>query len=215
MIDEALDLGRTHVLIGVENASGAFIPGRFNEIITSIDVTMLNSRWKVFHVDENYPGHFDYKATFKITGLDVSPEREYIERYTDEKEVKDGWRYVLDENGNVAKDTLGNDIKEDNWVIVRANVVEIHREKGAIVRGQLEYTNTLTGDVIRSIPVNVESVFEDYASTFNGDRRALCDRSRRRLKDRPLPFPPDHAMIIEASEELKAILADKLSRTHI
>ena len=45
--------------------------------------------------------------------IDISPEQINEKQIIREKVIKDGFDYVLDKRGNVAKDSLGNDIKVD------------------------------------------------------------------------------------------------------
>jgi hypothetical protein len=49
----------------------------------------------------------------------------------------------------------------------------------------------------------VDAVFENYAATFMGDRRALSAESARRIGTSPLPFPADPAMLFQAAEMMK------------
>ena len=213
--DKALEIGQTHVLVDVANNSQSVLPISFDEILRSVSVKDLNSTWKRFYVDMEEDSLFDYRARLEIIDLDVSPERETIEHYTDTKRVKDGWKYVLDNNGNVLKDTLGNDIKEDNYIDIHANVVEIFREKAAYIEGRLVYRNIHTGQTESTRPISVEAVFSDYAGSYRGDKRALGTRCRNRLKAHADAFPDDLALLFEASENLKGALKDALYELRI
>lgn len=215
LLNTALEIGQTHVGVQVINNSYSILPVAVDEIMRSVSVQDLNTTWKRFYLTEEPDSTLDYIAVLEITRLDVSPERETVEHYTDSKQVKDGWKYVLDENGNVKKDTLGNDIKEDHFKTVTAQITEIFREKAAYIEGRLRYQNLRTGETISSRPVSVEAVFNDYASRYRGDKRALGDRCRRRLKDYPAPFPDDFAMVLDATENLKAAFKDALYELRI
>lgn len=212
---EALDLGQTRVLVSVENKSAAIIPSGFEREIIAMDLANLNTQWKSFYMSAPGNKKIDYRAVLKINRLDLTPERETINHYIDEKEIKDGYRYVLDQNGNVLKDTLGNDIKEPRMVIVRADVVEIFREKAALVSGNLECFDKYTNELVKVLPITVNSSFRDYASSYRGDRRAICDRTRNRLKTAPAPFPSDTEMIWESADELKTVFKSSLRKLNI
>ena len=158
---------------------------------------------------------YDYEVVMRITHLDVGPslvkEREYI----DEKEIEDGFEYVLDERGNVKKDTLGNDIKVPKMVNIRARVFESFQSKTLHLEGRLEFFDLHNNHLMDSRKLSVATVFENYASTFSGDRRALSNTSRNRIGNRPVPFPTDVAMIFDAAEQLRPQIRRKLSNSRI
>ena len=130
-------------------------------------------------------------------------------------EIKDGFEYILDENGNVMKDSLGNYIKVDRYVEIQAWVLETFQQKMANVSGQLEFYDTRTNELIDRKKLVADAIFENYASTFEGDRRALSRESKRRIGNRPLPFPTNEALLYDAAQSLKPIIKEKLSRTRL
>lgn len=207
--EEALDLGKTRILVSVKNKSNSLMPVRMEEILENIYINDLNTLWNEYSL--GYEEEIiDYEARLNIRNLNVSPEREIRDRHQDIKEVKDGWRYVLDKNGNVRKDSLGNDIKEPKYKKIIANVTEIRRDKSALVKGDLQLIDVHNQTVIESLPIDVEAFFSDFSSWFSGNRDALCDKSRNSLRRRPLPFPNDFEMIIDATEKLKVAFKDAL-----
>lgn len=211
IIRESLDLGVDRILVNVQNRSNAILPNGFEKEILAIDISHLDEQWKKYYLAKPGNKKIDYHAELNIHRLDISPEREIINNYIDEKEIKDGWEYVLDKRGNVKKDSLGNDIKRERFVVIRAEVSEIFREKSALVEGNLELKNGNSRELIKRVPISITSVFEDYASSFRGDRRALCDKSRKRLKSVPIQFPTDFEMIWQSSEELKETFKSHLN----
>ena len=68
---------------------------------------------------------------------------------------------------------------------------------------------------MQSKPIDVEALFIDYASRYKGDKRALSDYNRNRLKNHPLPFPDDLSMIMDASNNLKEIFKIELRKLAI
>ena len=150
-----------------------------------------------------------------ITNIEVTPSLVKEREYREEKEIKDGFEYILDENGNVMKDSLGNDIKVDRYVEIQAWVLETFQQKMANVSGQLEFYDTRTNELIDRKTLVADAIFENYASTFEGDRRALSRESKRRIGNRPLPFPTNEALLYDAAQSLKPIIKEKLSRTRL
>ncbi|MEL7375704.1 MAG: hypothetical protein AAFN65_02000 [Bacteroidota bacterium] len=211
LLREAEDLGVVYVVLQLENRSHAFLPAGFERELLNLRHVNMDSQWRRFHLQPVRGQTYDYRAILAIDDIAVSPERLTERIYTDEKEITDGEEYVLDENGNVAKDSLGNDITQPRQIIIRADVVEVLQTKNAIVSGSLEISDLNTGRVLERRQLTAEGLFENYASTFQGDRRALSSQTRQRLGNSPIPFPADESLILLAAEQLKPILQDELA----
>ena len=212
---EALYLGKTRVLVAVENKANVFVPAAFEREVLNIHVRDLNTKWTEYYVNNTANHPIDVNAVLRIEEMDISPEREVVNIHHNEKRVKDGWEYVLDAKGNVAKDTSGNDIKQDVYITVHADVTEIHRTKAAYVRGRVLYYDNHTGENFRSQTVNVTAAFDDFACQFRGDRRAINSKFRKRLKEYPAPFPSDFDLTMDAAENLKRELKSQIDRAII
>lgn len=209
---EALYLGTNRVLVKLYNNTFGFMPREVEDEIMSVNVKELNTFWTQYYTKDNLGFEFDYVARLDVDHIEISPEREFINRYIDEKEVKDGWEYVLDNNGNVMKDSLGNDIKTDKYVKVVAQVVEINRQKSATASGRFGLFDADTKELIETRPFSVDAHFSDYASYMNGDRRAISDRTRGRIKSYPSPFPSDLLMTMDVAYELKELMKTEMRR---
>ena len=215
LMNQAKDLGMVHILFKMQNNARVILPSDFERELKRISVRDMDSEWKTFHLRPVSGLNFDYSVVMNITDVEVSPAMVKERVYEDSREIEDGFVYVLDENGNVAKDSLGNDIKEPNFVIVRAKVLETFQNKFAAVEGRLEIIDNRNNQLVDSKPLAVEAIFENYASTFRGDDRALSKESKRRIGNQPLPFPTDEAMIFQAAEQLKPLIKNKMSKTRI
>ena len=209
---EASQLGISHVFIRTKNETGAIMPAGFERELMNFGLSSLNSKWKIFHTRKHSNIEYDYEVLLSLTGLEVSPGLIQEKIYEDSKEIEDGFDYVLDENGNVMKDTLGNDIKIVRTIIVKANVVETYLNKAARVNGFIELFDLKTGRLLESKPFGGESVFEHYTSAYEGDRRALSSRSRKYCDVRPIPFPSDEFLVLDAAEQIKPVIRKKLAR---
>jgi len=213
--NDAKYLGTNRVLVKLHNNTFGFMPREVEAEIMSVNIKELNTFWTKYYTKSSLGYDFDYVARMDLDNIDISPEREVINRYVDEEEVKDGWQYVLDDNGNVMKDSTGTDIKVDKFVTVVAQVVEIHRSKSAAASGRFGLFDAETKELIQTRPFSVSAHFNDYASSFNGDRRALCDRSRNRLRGYPNQFPSDLVMSLDVAHELKQVMKDEMRRFSI
>jgi hypothetical protein len=210
LMAQARELGTSYVLLEVKNQSGKILPRAFAERLLAIGKQELDSEWKSFYFDAKPGEQFDYKAVFKIRNIDISPERVNERSYFDEKQIQDGFEYVLDKRGNVMKDSLGNDIKTPKYVTIRAQVLEVHQTKAARLAGYVEIFDLARNVPLESQDLATEILFEHFAATFKGDERALTKESRLRIGNAPVPFPLDEDMLVQAAERLKPNLKEEL-----
>lgn len=207
---EAERSGIVHVLFEIRNETGRILPIGFDDRVLAISKNDLDTKWRRYHFENETGVQYDYKAIFRLDNIDISPERIHERSYTDEKRVKDGWEYAYDNKGNVKKDSFGNDIKHDRFIVARAQVIEVHQSKAARLAGYVDIYDADSKNRLDSRPLATEILFEHYASTFNGDARALSDDSRCRIGNRPVPFPLDSDMLVQAADRLKPSLSYEL-----
>jgi len=199
----ARDLGMNRVLFNMVNKSRTFIPKGFEKEILQINIDEADDLWTEYYTNANALSDFDYHIELAITDIDISPEIIRERQYIDTKEIQDGYDYVLDSDGNVMKDTLGNDIKVERYVHIHADVFETYQEKTARVRGRLTYYDNSKSQVLKTNAVNVITEFTNFAATYRGNRRALSSDSKRRLGNHVMRFPTDGELIMDASADMK------------
>lgn len=209
----ARQLGTTHVLVRLENRSRSILPVTLEREIRRIGVGGLNSFWQAYYTEQARGVDFDYEVVMKISNLEAGPNVVREREFEEVKEIEDGFDYVLDSRGNVMKDSLGNDVKVPKKVLIRARVFETYQTKVASIAGRLEFYDLHTGDLIDSKPLAADAVFENYASTFRGDKRALSEEACRYLGNRPQPFPSDEALLMTAMEQLKPVIKSRIAET--
>jgi len=211
---EARELGKVYIAVEMVNQSGSYLPTGFERELLRVPTRGMDSRWRFYDFSRQSGKTYDYNAQIVIRNIRVSPERLNERSYIDERRITDGEEYVLDANGNVAKDTLGNDITRPRQVIVRAEVLEVLQTKSALVTGSLVLYDNVNRRVVDEDALTAEAVFENYASTFRGDRRALSSLTRRRIGNRPLPFPSNESLILDAADVLKPQLQERLAGSY-
>lgn len=211
----ALDLGTTYVLLTLKNNSRTVLHKDFEREITNVTTRDMNSRWKVYHASAKPKIKYDYKVVMNLRNIEVSPSVVKEREYVDDKEIEEGWEYVLDANGNVLKDTLGNDVKIPKKVLIKARIFEIFKQKEARVAGVLEFYDNHAKEVVRRENIAADAIFENYASTFQGDRRALSPDSKKRIGNRPLPFPADVDLLLDAADLLKPAIKNKIESARV
>ena len=203
LISKAASIGLTYVLFVMTNNSYTDLPPDFNNEFLTLPLNELDSKWIIYHTQEEQNVNYDYAIVLNLKVVDVSPERLRQKSWTESKDIQDGWKYQLDANGNVMKDTLGNDIKVPKIVRVSCDMLETHQNKEAVLSGKVEFYNNKTKQLLLSEPVSANSVFNNYFIVANGDLQALNSETQKRLGNGPLPFPNDFDMIMLANKYLQ------------
>ncbi len=212
LMENALVQGTNYVLFRMENQSNAVLPKNYVEQILKISLSSLNERWLTF---DTYPEEglsYDFDIDLLLKEINVSPELIQQEKITDSREMEDGWEYVLDANGNVKKDSAGNDIKKTKYTTIKAYVTKTHMNKKAQVKGTLDYYDNRTGQLVKTFPISTEFVFDYYYATFEGEKDALSKASLELIKNKPVPFPTDPEIVFDTADELKKIALNKIKR---
>lgn len=212
-IEKAKMLGTTHILVDVTNNSNAVLTREFYNRMMNMSTRDLASAWLEYHFTDERPRQYDYKVLIKLNTIDVSPERVNTREYVEENKVEDGWDYILDAKGNVKKDSAGNDMKQKKYTVVKAFVKEVFQSKAAIVSGDVEIIDFYKNNLLERERLSTEVVFENYASTFTGDKRALTEATRKRIGNAPMAFPSNNNMLIDAAEKLKPMIREKLKNS--
>lgn len=212
LMRKAHDLGITYVLFKMENNSNVLLPRDFEREIKRISVADMETKWRTVHLNAQAGRTYDYNVVMNFQHIEVSPGLIRERTYTDTKNIEDGWRYVLDQNGNVLKDSLGNDVKEPNYIDIHADVYESVQTKSAIVTGELEFIDNRTRQLFHREPITAEAIFENFAATFKGNQRALSQESKRKIGNAPLPFPTDESLVLQAADHLKPVIKQKIKR---
>lgn len=207
----AQQMGTANILFEVKNSSGKILPEGFVDEVLKIYLTDLDQLFVKYYTSYDINITYHYYARLNITHIDVSPESIKEIYYTESKEVQDGWDYVLDSNGNVMKDSLGNDIKIPHMETISCNIREIQMHKQAIVSGTLDIFDRFNM-LLKSDPITAETFF-DYVYAFaDGDKSILKEETKKKLNNPPQAFPPDLMMIMDAATIVKNISKDVIMR---
>jgi tetratricopeptide (TPR) repeat protein len=201
-IEEAYNKGQNHILLGYSNHSQMIIPQEFMNNLSRINESGLNTTWTKYHLNPADRTSYDYLIEVHVTNVDLGPEQVNNTSYVDEKKVQDGFQYVLDSNGNVAKDSLGNDMKEPAFKNISAKVFRIEQTKVGVLAGVVQYKKG-NGTVFQSFPYQESLVFKNFFATYQGDVKALTNDSKKLIGGQPLPFPSNLQMVMDASEIIK------------
>ncbi len=210
--DEMWNLGINKVYVHVENKSNIFMPAGFEEELLAMDYGRIGGSWDRFYTHLNENESVDYHVILSILDVQVGRDQWAENQIPFARDIVDGWEYVLDKNGNVAKDSLGNDITKDRVVHVHATVVEMIQSKNALVRTRIEVIKADNGARTFSKQIEIEDFFSHAARNIFGDDRALEEGQRHRIL--PVSFPSDTDLIWNAFQGLKQKLHSEMRRVN-
>ena len=213
MLEECRYKGISRVIVSVNNMTHLKLDPMFEEDLLEINTDRLGSEWVEYHfkdLDESI--FYDYTVLVNLENIIASPDqvKESDEMY--KKEVQDGFDYVLDANGNVMKDTAGNDIKLPKYKTLSCTVIETHQFKSVRIDGNVEILSNNPRRLIKKEPIGAENVFDHTSARAVGDIDALEKEQLDMIKREYIPFPSDVEMIINTAETLKPAIQDALYR---
>ena len=212
---EARELGTTKILVNVQNYSQAVFPAGLEDEILRLGFRDLDREWQKFDAYPERNREYDLGITLILSNVQVSPGTVSEKSFSEKKEIPDGFQYVLDEKGNVKKDTAGNDIKLPKTKVIEAQILEVFQSKSAGLSGRLEVMDLHTKGVRESRDINTVAIFENRAASFKGDERALTEDTKKRLGNRPAVFPTDAILLLEAARKLRPLVISELRKIRI
>ena len=211
LLTESHNKGMDHVRVSIQNHTNQIIPQRLETELLDFNTYGLDDFWTAYHSDIDNTFTYDYGMTLELKRIQVSPERIRERQLLRERQIVDGWEYQLDENGNVMKDSLGNDIKIDRIINVRARVFEFNQFKSTQVIANVVYEDLRSNQLLESFPIDSQFVFENSYGRLRGDERAINNYDRQLLRQRHIRFPTDEQMVYDTGEDLKLQLKDIIS----
>jgi hypothetical protein len=183
--------------------------------LLNFDTYGLNKFWSEYHSNTQKDIEYDYAIELQLKNINVSPERINEREFVRKRQVVDGWKYKLDANGNVLKDSLGNDIKIDKIITVKCRYAEFNQTKSTQVVANVEFSDLKSNRLLESFPIASEFIFENLYAIARGDKRALNDQDRDILRNERVYFPSDEEMVYETGEDLKLKLQDIINSYNI
>lgn len=211
-MQQALEMGTNHVVFKIQNQARVALPDDFEKEILKISLSSLDRRWLEFDSRFDKNMYYDYSIFLNLKHIEVSPQALEKEKYTDTKRVSDGWEYILDGNGNVMKDSLGNDMKRGKFKEINAYITVNKMNKRSIVTGSLDYFDNRSGQLIKTVPITSEFVFDYKYGVFAGEKDALSNKSLAIIKNKPMPFPSDLQMIFDTNDQIKKVAFESVKR---
>ena len=211
-MDEAYIQGLDYVKVNMVNDTEQIVPARLEEELLNFNTYGLNDQWTQYHTNPLAEVNYDYEMQVAFRAINISPEQIQEKQIIKEKQIKDGVEVLVDADGRVVKDSLGNEIEVDRFRTVSCNFYQFTQLKSAQVTGNVSYIDLQRKQQLNSYPISSEFVFEHVYANYNGDKRALDNDLVPLLNRVAVPFPTNEQMVYDAGEDLKSRLKDIVVR---
>ncbi|MGS2725935.1 hypothetical protein ACU8DI_04955 [Psychroserpens sp. BH13MA-6] len=211
LMTEAHNKGTDYVIVSIENQTRQIIPQRLEADLLNFDTYGLNQFWTVYHANAAEDLDYDYAMALQLKQINISPERIKERQILRQREIVDGWEYQLDANGNVMKDSLGNDIKIDKIINVKARLFEFEQQKSSQILAEVVYSDLINQQVLERFPIDSGYEFLNLFATYRGDKRALTREDLDIINNRRVGFPSNEQMVFDTGEDLKIRLKKIIS----
>jgi hypothetical protein len=212
LMNVARERGLDFVIVSMKNETQKVIPKRLEEDLLNFDTYGLNDLWTVYHGAKDPRIQYNFGLELNLRNIQVSPEQVREKEIIKEKEVKDGFTYLLDPNGDQVLDKDGNKIKVDKMVSVRCELYQFTQLKTAKVTGQVKYVDLNTKQTIQTYPIASAFAFQHRYAQFKGDKRALEPSFIDLIRLRVVQFPTNEQMIYDSGQDLKQKLKSIITR---
>lgn len=215
LLEEAHYKGTDYVYVFMQNHTDKIIPIRLEDDLLNFNTYKLNNLWTVYHNNKQPQLNYDFEIVLNLREINISPEQIREKQIVQEKQVKDGWKYLLDHKGNAVKDSLGNNIKVDKFKTIRSTLYQNTQNKSVQIIGQMNYIDLKNNQLIKSFPLESGFKFEHNYATYSGDKNALDTNYFDLLKYKYLPFPSNEQMIYDSGEDLKQKIKHIISTSNL
>jgi len=212
LIEEAHLKGTDFVIVTMSNQTDKIIPVRLEEDLLNFSTYDLNDLWRVYHNNEQKNIDYSFGMSIDLREINISPEQIREKQARIEKQVPDGKEDLINDQGNVVKDSLGNNIQVDKLKTIVCNVNEFTQFKSTQVVGQVQYKDLKTNQLLDAFPLQSEFVFEHKYAIYNGNKDALDNHYLNLIKKRSVYFPTNEQMIFDSGENLKARLKSIIAK---
>jgi hypothetical protein len=211
LIYDARMKGISRVIVEVNNQAPLQLPAQVEEDLISFDTRGLGNEWVEYHfknVDEN--AVYDYVVLVKLLSIMVSPDGVKDTDQIFKKNISNGFEYVLDANGNVMKDTAGNDIKVQKFKEITCTLIETQQFKDVEIRGEVEIESLNPDRLIQKEPFGATNHFEHHSARSIGDEGALTEEALKMTQEEKIPFPTDIEMVMMCTETIKPAIRNAI-----
>ena len=213
MIYQSRQLGTNRVLVMVQNHTHLNLGREFENQLLAIKPSAYDSEWVEYHFRDLDEGiDYDFYIVANIRIIDVSPDMIKDSDRMVNKKVEDGFEYLLDPNGNVVKDSIGNDVKIPRFKNISCAVIETLQQKHSAIEGDVEFIQLNPQRLLRKEPAGAANAFEHRSARAIGDLQALDEETLRFVKVKPVPFPSDMEMVYRSAESMREAITRAMQK---
>ena len=214
LIRTAHEKGCDYVNVFARNETNVVIPRRLESDLLDFSTYGLNDEWTVYHSTKQQNLKYDFGISLNFRQINVSPEQIREREFTKEKEIKVGRRKKMRGRYPVL-DSVGKQVYEDVFKVVKCQVREFTQYKAAQVTAKVEYIDLGSNQLLQAFPISSEFVFQNVYATYRGDKRAIGNDYLPMFNQRPMPFPTNEQMVFDTGEDLKGKLKNVIVRNKI
>jgi len=185
-MEKAHRAGVLQVALRINNQLMDFHSYDIERHIASMPIAKFNKKWVEYGIESEYFRYPDFLIVVDLLEIYFSPERERVERYTENKEL-----LVRTEKVKEKRDSIEVWIEKEIYNNISATITEVYREKLAELSGQIRIIDTKTKQTLNNIPVNITHTFDTFGARYDGDSKALSDETKKKLTKNLEPFPSD------------------------
>jgi len=213
LIQQCRIKGISRVIVKVDNRTMLNLPDNWVREVLTFNTDGLNSEWVEYNFAPTTGNvQYDFVIHVILQEINISPDKQTERDYMVKKTVQDGFSYVMDANGNVRRDSAGNDMKVPKYRNLACSVSEFLQQKRANLNGNIQFEALNPEAMLYQEPISAEALFEWKAAKAIGDLGALSPDQQRLTQVQPVPFPNDYDMIGRTTENIRKSVHDIIFR---
>jgi hypothetical protein len=210
LLQDTKQRGTNFVVVKYETQMNATIPSNLMEYLQNNALENTNTSWTTYAFSFEDSTKIDYKLIVSLKKYEIDAGKETERRTTERKEVKDGWEYEYDSDGRIKLDKDGNQVKKDKFKTISCQVTERTQRRKASITGDMIYSNAKNNQILSTVPVSGESIFENKYIITNGDKNALSAETTKLLNNKPMSYPNEDVMQKQAADKMKIAIKDAM-----
>lgn len=204
--------GTNQVLLKFKNNDRLVLPSNFFQELQAYNYEKRLEDWTQLHRTPTDSMQYDMTIEVQVQHIEFTPERIREVRYTEQERVRDGNQPKVNSEGQYVTDTLGNILQEPRYVTLYCYVTEYVQEKSGRLFSSFTVQDNRNNKVIVEHRMEDNTNFSNVYAQANGHLDILDYDTRRKLNQRPLPFPSDFDMIMQTTQNLKYQIAQAFDR---
>jgi hypothetical protein len=209
----AAEMGTNNIVLLFRPSSGVYLPTDYLTELGYYDYEGCLDNWTRLYREDDEPARIDYTIEVTVESVHVGPQQLKERHYTKRREIEDGIQPLLDSDGNIVVDSSGNVIQVPRYTTLSCYVTEWNQHSTANIITSFNIYDGKGGRMAARQRLEDHVIFENTYARANGHLDILPPETIALLNNQPLPFPPDHDMVMLTAESLRKQIA-KAIRQH-